>query len=139
MYLEISDRQTGKSTRLINQIIADEQKYDTQILFSLNQLATDYLLSKHKCNKLITCTTVDSFNHILKGFDINNTRLYVDEFLLNKSFCKNFNIMIKNPYMRNLIANGYFVSSLYNNNLFVLDELRNIQPNIVKVAITCEL
>lgn len=37
MYLEISQRQSGKTTRMINQMYADKNRYDIQIVFGYSK------------------------------------------------------------------------------------------------------
>ena len=113
MYLEISARQTGKSTRLINQIYFDKDKYDLQILMGMNYNHLKMIKENVKRNnKLKICCSFDSFKETILGY--RNIRLYVDEFLYSTSFCNNFK-EFKNLFY-NVIQDGYYVSSINTNN-----------------------
>ena len=85
MYLEISGRQTGKTSRLINQIYADKNKYDLQILMGINYNSLKQIKNSVKGNnKLKICLSYEAFQCEILGK--NNVRLYVDEFLYSTAF-----------------------------------------------------
>ena len=85
MYLEISGRQTGKTSRLINQIYADKNKYDLQILMGINYNSLKQIKNNVKGNnKLKICLSYEAFQCEILGK--NNVRLYVDEFLYSTAF-----------------------------------------------------
>ena len=100
----------GKTTRLINQLNFDKDKYDVQILLGINHNHI-HLLKKQCHNNKIKC--VSSFNDLLNTLYTNNDKnikLYVDEFLYSTVFCNNY----KDLFTRfpELIKNGYYASSL---------------------------
>lgn len=45
MYLEISQRQSGKTTRMINQMYADKNRYDIQIAFGYSKFYTHRIVT----------------------------------------------------------------------------------------------
>ena len=127
MYLEISGRQTGKTTRLINQIYADKDKYDLQILMGINWISLKQIKNNVKRNnKLKICLSYESFQSETLGK--NNIRLYVDEFLYSTAFCNNFlNFMLFND----IIQNGYFVSSINTDRYHIYSQLKELNNNFV--------
>lgn len=127
MYLEISGRQTGKTTRLINQIYADKEKYDLQILMGINWFSLKNIKSEIKRNnRLKICLSYDAFQCEILGK--NNVRLYVDEFLYSTAFCNNFlNFMS----FHNIIQNGYFVSSINSDRYHIYSQLKELNNNFV--------
>lgn len=109
MYLEISDRQTGKSTRLINQIYFDKDKYDLQILMGMNYNHLKQIKDKIKKNsKVKICLSYDKLKHLMANKIYKKIRLYVDEFMYSTAFCNNFNEL----------KTQYPLSELINNRLF---------------------
>ena len=108
MYLDISDRQTGKSTRLINQIYFDKDKYDLQILMGMNFNHLKQIKDKIKRNsKVKICLSYDKLKHLIANKTYKKIRLYVDEFMYSTAFCNNFNLL-KTPYLSELINNRLF-------------------------------
>ena len=109
MYLEISDRQTGKSTRLINQIYFDKDKYDLQILMGMNFNHLKQIKDKIKRNsKVKICLSYDKLKHLIMNNPNKKIRLHVDEFMYSTAFCNNFNEL----------KTQYPLSELINNRLF---------------------
>jgi hypothetical protein len=110
MYLEISGRQTGKTTRMINQIYADKDKYDLQILMGINYDSLHIIKKQIKKNtKVKICLSLESFKSTILGY--KNVRLYVDEFLYSNAFCNNFEKDFL-PCYKDIITNGYYASSI---------------------------
>lgn len=96
MYLEISDRQTGKTNRLINQIYRDKQNYDIQILMGINYISLKQIKSAiPKNNKVKICLSYDKLAQTIMGNSNKKIRLYVDEFMFSTAFSNNFD-KIKN-------------------------------------------
>ncbi|MCR5146154.1 MAG: hypothetical protein K6B70_02225 [Clostridia bacterium] len=130
MYLEISSRQTGKTTRLINQIYADKHKYDLQILMGMNFRSLKKTKSEIKGNnKVKICLSFDSLIETIKSYDNSDkkvrVRLYVDEFLWSKAFCNNYkDIKARFEPEFNLISNGYFSSSMNSNETMILFDMQ---------------
>ena len=126
MYLEISSRQTGKTSRMINQIYADKEKYDVQILMGMNWNSLKLIKSKIKRNsKVKICLSFDALRKLLVNYEDKKIRLYVDEFLYSNAFINNFK-EIQEIYERKffLLSNGYFSSSVGSNNYLILRELQ---------------
>lgn len=128
MYLEISSRQVGKSTRLINQISADKPLYDLQIIMGMNLQHCKCLNKRIKQNnKVKMCLSYDSFiNTISRYQNLEKVRLYVDEFMFSTCFCNNFDQLLQ--HYNSIILNGYYASSfnnVYNNTLLKLQGLNN--------------
>ena len=91
MYLEISDRQTGKTNRLINQIYRDKQNYDIQILMGINHISLKQIKSAiPKNNKVKICLSYDKLKQTIMGNSNKKIRLYVDEFMFSTAFSNNF-------------------------------------------------
>ena len=114
MYLEISGRQTGKTTRMINQIYADKHLYDIQILMGMNQKSLKIIKDKIKGNnKIKICLSFESLRKTLSKYNDKKIRLYVDEFLYSNAFINNYE-KIKDNFERSyfLLSNGYFSSSM---------------------------
>jgi hypothetical protein len=132
MYLEISGRQTGKTSRLINQIYADKNKYDLQILMGINYNSLKQIKNNVKGNnKLKICLSYEAFQCEILGK--NNVRLYVDEFLYSTAFCNNF-LNFKSFY--NIIQNGYFVSSINTDRYHIYSQLKELNNNLVNSMYT---
>lgn len=132
MYLEISGRQTGKTSRLINQIYADKNKYDLQILMGINYNSLRQIKNNVKGNnKLKICLSYEAFQCEILGK--NNVRLYVDEFLYSTAFCNNF-LNFKSFY--NIIQNGYFVSSINTDRYHIYSQLKELNNNLVNSMYT---
>ena len=130
MYLEISGRQTGKTTRMINQIYADKDKYDLQILMGINYDSLHIIKKQIKKNaKVKICLSLESFKSTILGY--KNVRLYVDEFLYSTSFCNNFK-EFKNLFY-NVIQDGYYASSINTNTerYLIFLELKEINFGLV--------
>lgn len=126
MYLEISSRQTGKTTRMINQIYADKHLYDIQILMGMNQNSLRLIKNKIKGNnKVKICLSFESLRITLSKYNDKKIRLYVDEFLYSTAFVNNYN-KIKEAYecKFTLIENGYFSSSINSNAMMVLFDMQ---------------
>jgi hypothetical protein len=126
MYLEISARQTGKTSRMINQIYADKEKYDVQILMGMNWISLKSIKSKIKRNsKVKICLSFDAIKKLLTKCEDKKIKLYVDEFLYSNAFINNFK-EIQEIYERKffLLSNGYFSSSINTNNYSILRELQ---------------
>ena len=126
MYLEISARQTGKTTRMINQIYADKHLYDIQILMGINQNSLKLIKDKIKGNsKVKICLSFESLRKTLSKYNDKKIRLYVDEFLYSTAFVNNYN-KIKETYecKFTLIENGYFSSSINSNAMMVLFDMQ---------------
>ena len=131
MYLEISSRQTGKTTRLINQIYADKHKYDLQILMGISFISLKKIKSEIKGNNKVKICL--SFNSLIETIGLYNNssdkklkiRLYVDEFLYSKAFCNNYKD-IKERFEKefDLISNGYFSSSINSNERNILFDMQ---------------
>lgn len=127
MYLEISNRQSGKSTRLINQIYADKDKYQLQILMGINFISLQIIKKQiKKNNKVKICSSFEAVKNIISesGKDISKIRLYVDEFMFSNSFCNNFDNFEK--YFKQLLINGYFSSSINSNRNNILLNLSQL-------------
>jgi F0F1-type ATP synthase alpha subunit len=108
MYLEISDRQTGKTQRLINQIYRDKQNYDIQVLMGINQRSLEMIKREIKQNaKVKICLSYDKLRQLIANNPNKKIRLYVDEFMYSTAFCNNFN-ELKNEYFSELIYNRIF-------------------------------
>lgn len=132
MYLEISGRQTGKTSRLINQIYADKNKYDLQILMGINYNSLKQIKNNVKGNnKLKICLSYEAFQCEILGK--NNVRLYVDEFLYSTAFCNNF-LNFRSFY--NIIQNGYFVSSINTDRYHIYSQLKELNNNLVNSMYT---
>lgn len=140
MYLEISGRQTGKTTRLINQIYADKNKYDLQILMGMNQKSLKFIKSQIKNNnKVKVCLSFYSLIETLKLYDKCDkklkVRLYVDEFLYSTAFCNNFkDIKARLETEFNLISNGYFSSSVNSNYHMLLFDLQMMNNKNITIV-----
>ena len=122
MYLEISNRQSGKTQRLINQIYADKMNYKTQILMGIN-FQSLYAINKKikQNNKVHICLSIKALREHLKKLDIidlSKVRLYVDEFMLSNAFCNQYENFVKE--YRLLLETGYFCSSINTENNKVL-------------------
>ena len=131
MYLEIGERQCGKTTRLINQIQVDKDKYDIQILMGMNQRSLKAIKQKIRHNnKVKICLSFDSLISTIRSYDTDiqkrlKVRLYVDEFLFSTAFCNNYNdIKARFETEFDLISNGYFSSSLNTQYANVLTNLQ---------------
>ena len=125
MYLEISHRQSGKTSRLINQIYRDKLNYDVQILMGINFMSLKFIKSQIKCNtKVKICLSYDSVRSLINENDNKKIRLYVDEFMDSNSFSNNFDEFMNNYH--NLINDGYFSSSLNSNRCNILRELQEL-------------
>lgn len=146
MYLEIGERQCGKTTRLINQIQFDKNNYDIQILMGMNQMSLKSI--KHKIkhnNKVKICLSFDSLAKIINFCDNSNkklkVRLYVDEFLYSTAFCNNYyDIKARYETEFDLISNGYFSSSLNSQYYMILRKLQEFNNNkltLVHTTINC--
>lgn len=132
MYLEISGRQTGKTSRLINQIYADKNKYDLQILMGINYNSLKQIKNNVKGNnKLKICLSYEAFQCEILGK--NNVRLYVDEFLYSTAFCNNF---LNFRSFHNIIQNGYFVSSINTDRYHIYSQLKELNNNLVNSMYT---
>jgi hypothetical protein len=132
MYLEISGRQTGKTSRLINQIYADKNKYDLQILMGINYNSLKQIKNNVKGNnKLKICLSYEAFQCEILGK--NNVRLYVDEFLYSTAFCNNF---LNFKSFHNIIQNGYFVSSINTDRYHIYSQLKELNNNLVNSMYT---
>lgn len=111
MYLEISMRQSGKTTRLVNQICADKDRFDIQILFTFsnyNFYNSRYLITN---DNLKVCTTYEALLNLLRThYKIESVKLYVDEFAYIPEFYNNFNDLLKN--YKDIINDGYFTSTM---------------------------
>ena len=111
MYLEISMRQSGKTTRLVNQICADKDRFDIQILFSFsnyNFYNSRYLITN---DNLKVCTTYEALLNLLRThYKIESVKLYVDEFAYIPEFYNNFNDLLKS--YKDIIYGGYFTSTM---------------------------
>lgn len=111
MYLEISMRQSGKTTRLVNQICADKDRFDIQILFSFSNYHfynSRYLITN---DNLKVCTLYETLLNLLKTYYKNESmKLYVDEFAYVPEFYNNFNDLLKN--YKDIIYDGYFTSTM---------------------------
>ena len=111
MYLEISHRQSGKTSRLINQIYRDKLNYDIQILMGINYMSLKFIKSQIRGNtKVKICLSYNSFRSLINKNDNKKIRLYVDEFMDSNSFSNSFNEFMNNYH--HLINDGYFSSSL---------------------------
>lgn len=127
MYLEISGRRTGKTTRLINQIYADKNKYDLQILMGMNYNSLKEIKNNVKGNnKLKICLSYDSFLETIVGR--KNVRLYVDEFLYSTAFCNNYNGF---KMFLDVLQDGYFVSSVNTDRYYIYSQLKELNNNLV--------
>lgn len=127
MYLEISARQTGKTTRLINQIFADKDQFDIQILMGMNKKSLDLIKTQLKNNnKIKMCLTFDSFKKITKQLTEKplTAKLYVDQFMWSNIFMDNFKQILNTQ--KYLLINGYFSSSLNTNYMLSLFELQSL-------------
>lgn len=127
MYLEISARQTGKTTRLINQIFADKDQFDIQILMGMNKKSLDLIKTQLKNNnKIKICLTFDSFKEITKQLTEKplTAKLYVDQFMWSNIFMDNFKQILNTQ--KYLLINGYFSSSLNTNYMLSLFELQSL-------------
>jgi hypothetical protein len=132
MYLEISGRQTGKTSRLINQIYADKNKYDLQILMGINYNSLKQIKNNVRGNnKLKICLSYEAFQCEILGK--NNVRLYVDEFLYSTAFCNNF---LNFKSFHNIIQNGYFVSSINTDRYHIYSQLKELNNNLVNSMYT---
>lgn len=112
MYLEISMRQSGKTTRLVNQICADKDRFDIQILFSFSNYNfhnfNRYLITN---DSLKVCTSYKTLLNLLRThYKIESVKLYVDEFAYVPEFYNNFNDLLKN--YKDIIYGGYFTSTM---------------------------
>ena len=138
MYLEISGRQTGKTTRLINQIYADKNKYDLQILMGMNFKSLKAIKKQIiGNNKVKICLSYESLKNLLLGSKIKRVKLYVDEFLFSNAFCNNFKDIQKFETDYNLISNGYFSSSLNSEHYIILYDMQVMNnQNLITVNIT---
>ena len=135
MYLEISGRQTGKTTRLINQIYADKNKYDLQILMGMNFQSLKAIKKKiHGNNKVKVCLSYESLKNLLLGSKINRVKLYVDEFLYSNAFCNNFQDIQRFETDYNLISNGYFSSSVNSNYHMLLFDLQMMNNKNITIV-----
>lgn len=95
MYLEISMRQSGKTTRLVNQICADKDRFDIQILFSFSNYN---FYNFNRClitnDNLKVCTLYETLLNLLKTYYKNESvKLYVDEFAYIPEFYKSYIIL----------------------------------------------
>ena len=125
MYLEISHRQSGKTSRLINQIYRDKLNYDIQILMGINFTSLKFIKSQIKGNvKVKICLSYDSVRSLINENDNKKIRLYVDEFMYSNSFSNNFHEFMNNYH--NLINDGYFTSSLNSNRSNILRDLQEL-------------
>lgn len=125
MYLEISHRQSGKTSRLINQIYRDKLNYDIQILMGINYMSLKFIKSQIRGNtKVKICLSYNSFRSLINENDNKKIRLYVDEFMDSNSFSNSFNEFVNNYY--NLIKDGYFSSSLNSNRYNILRDLQEL-------------
>lgn len=127
MYLEISARQTGKTTRLINQIFADKDQFDIQILMGMNKKSLDLIKTQLKNNnKIKICLTFESFKEITKQLTEKplTAKLYVDQFMWSNIFMDNFKQILNTQ--KYLLINGYFSSSLNTNYMLSLFELQSL-------------
>lgn len=132
MYLEISSRQTGKTSRMINQIYADKEKYDVQILMGINWNSLKLIKSKIRRNtKVKICLSFDALRKLLNKCENKKVRLYVDEFLYSNAFINNFRQIQEELECKfGLLSNGYFSSSVNSSNeavttMFELQLLNN--------------
>lgn len=113
MYLEISMRQSGKTTRLINQICADKDRFDIQILFVFSTAYKFTILNRHLItnDSLKVCTSYKTLLNLLRThYKIESVKLYVDEFAYIPEFYDNFNDLLKN--YKDIIYDGYFTSTM---------------------------
>ena len=113
MYLEISMRQSGKTTRLINQICADKDRFDIQILFVFSNAYRFTILNRHLItnDNLKVCTSYEALLNLLRTYyKIESVKLYVDEFAYIPEFYNNFNDLLKN--YKDIIYDGYFTSTM---------------------------
>lgn len=113
MYLEISMRQSGKTTRLINQICADKDRFDIQILFVFSTAYKFTILNRHLIanDNLKVCTSYEALLNLLRIYYKNESvKLYVDEFAYIPEFYDNFNDLLKN--YKDIINDGYFTSTM---------------------------
>lgn len=126
MYLEISARQTGKTTRMINQIYADKHLFDIQILMGMNQTSLKLIKDKIKGNnKVKICLSFDSLIKTLSKYEGKRIRLYVDEFLYSTAFVNNYNKIKETLECKfTLLENGYFSSSINSNAVMVLFDMQ---------------
>lgn len=136
MYLEIGERQCGKTTRLINQIQFDKNKYDIQILMGINNMSLKAIKQKIRHNnKVKICLSFDSLISTIRSYDIYKdkklkVRLYVDEFLFSTAFCNNYHdIKARFEPEFDLISHGYFSSSLNTHNYIVLLNMQKFNDN----------
>lgn len=110
MYLEISQRQSGKTTRMINQMYADKNRYDIQIVFGYSKFYTHRIQNIHISDNLKSCSTYESLCEILDHYCNDHTvKLYVDEFAYMPEFCNNITHLIKT--YRKIVEDGYFTST----------------------------
>lgn len=136
MYLEISHRQSGKTTRLINQIYRDKSNYDIQILMGMNYKSLKMIKDQIKGNaKVKICLSYESLNELLIcNYSSKRIRLYVDEFMYSTAFCNNFKIIQSNYGL--LLSNGYFSSSINSNHVLLLLDLQQLNnSNCVTVNV----
>lgn len=103
MYLEISDRQTGKTSRLINQIHRDKSQYDILLLLGINSRSIHYIKKICHNNKIKCISSISDFRKTRAQYKDKKVKLYVDEFLYSTVFCNNFNNLLQLD--RDLIIN----------------------------------
>lgn len=99
MYLEISGRQTGKTTRLINQIYKDKSEYDIQILLSSNRKMSMLIKSKISNNKVKYFASIESLNTYLCRKLSVKKYVYI---LMNLCLVRFF-VIILNNYTMNIL------------------------------------
>ena len=130
MYLEISGRQTGKTLRLINQIYADKEQYDVQILMGMNHHCLNQIKSNViKNRKLKICLSFDALRAEIGINKNKRIRIYVDEFLYSTAFCNNFLSIIEN--FTTIVQNGYFSSSINSKYQDILKKLQSMNNGII--------
>lgn len=136
MYLEIATRQSGKTTRLINQIYADKKDYKLQILMGMGFESLKPISKKIKQNnKVRICLSFKSFEETLrekKIVDMSQVRLYVDEFLYSNAFCNQFDQFVTK--YKPLIQNGYYSSSINSNNTNIYHRLAELNESVGTVV-----
>lgn len=120
MQFDISDRQTGRTTRLIQQILFDVSSDPNAQLYPIvcvgsKHFAADVfkLLVRFDVQKFVNvCSTSDSIFNCIGSVPKDRIRLYVDDLEYNKPFLrflKELDLTI--PENQVLISSGYFTAT----------------------------
>lgn len=118
MYLEISDRRTGKTKRFINAIIRKMLKNPDCIfiVYCLNKFSLPNCLKNNR-RVIVNPTT-------LRGFNPQNSFLFVDDLECNRFFEKIYQKEFVLSNYKNLMENSYITVSKKNEKQIVKDFLK---------------